>query len=166
MRDKFYPTPQVERENIEYAKMLAHDYAGATSEDTAIHLYSYQAIILEKTHPDIAEVLEKIAFTEMHHLELLGKTIYLLGLKPKYVSYTPDNIKQYWNSSSVNYTVSLTSMLKQNIKAESMAIATYERQRCEINDKYIKNLLTYIIEDEKQHLETFTELLKKQKKLE
>ena len=163
MKEKFYPTPQVERENIEYAKMLSHDYAGSTSEDTAIHLYSYQAIILEKTHPDIAKILKRIAITEMHHLELLGKTIYLLGLKPKYVSYTPDNIKQYWNSSSVNYTISLTNMLKQDIKAESLAIETYEKQKSIINDKYIKNLLNCIIEDEKKHLQIFTDLLKQQK---
>lgn len=163
MKDKFYPTPQVEKENIEYAKMLSHDYAGSTSEDTAIHLYLYQSIILEKTHPDISNILKRIAITKMKHLELLGKTIYLLGLKPKFVSYTPDNIKQYWNSSSVNYTISLTNMLKQDIKAESLAIETYERQRTEINDKYIKNLLTYIIEDEKKHLQTFTALLRQQK---
>lgn len=161
--NKQYPVVRVEKENIEYAKILSLNYAGDISEDSAIHLYTYQALILEKTHPEIAKTLKHIAITEMKHLELLGKAIHLLGLPPKYVSYTSDNIKRYWTSSFVNYTTSLKNMLKQDIKSESMAIENYRKHRETINDTYIKQLLTRIIEDEQVHLSIFQRLLDQQK---
>ena len=99
----------------------------------------------------------------MKHLELLGKAIHLLGLPPKYVSYTSDNIKRYWTSSFINYTTSLKNMLKQDIKSESMAIENYRKHKETINDAYIKQLLTRIIEDEQVHLSIFQRLLDQQK---
>ena len=161
--NKQYPVVRVEKENIEYAKILSLDYASDISEDSAIHLYTYQALILEKTHPEISKTLKHIAITEMKHLELLGKAIHLLGLPPKYVSYTSDNIKRYWTSSFINYTTSLKNMLKQDIKSESMAIENYRKHKETINDAYIKQLLTRIIEDEQVHLSIFQRLLEQQK---
>ena len=161
--NKQYPVVRVEKENIEYAKILSLDYASDISEDSAIHLYTYQALILEKTHPEISKTLKHIAITEMKHLELLGKAIHLLGLPPKYVSYTSDNIKRYWTSSIINYTTSLKNMLKQDIKSESMAIENYRKHKETINDAYIKQLLTRIIEDEQVHLSIFQRLLDQQK---
>lgn len=161
--NKQYPVVRVEKENIEYAKILSLDYASDISEDSAIHLYTYQALILEKTHPEISKTLKHIAITEMKHLELLGKAIHLLGLPPKYVSYTSDNIKRYWTSSFINYTTFLKNMLKQDIKSESMAIENYRKHRETINDAYIKQLLTRIIEDEQVHLSIFQRLLDQQK---
>lgn len=161
--NKQYPVVRVEKENIEYAKILSLDYASDISEDSAIHLYTYQALILEKTHPEISKTLKHIAITEMKHLELLGKAIHLLGLPPKYVSYTSDNIKRYWTSSFINYTTSLKNMLKQDIKSESMAIENYRKHKETINDAYIKQLLTRIIEDEQVHLSIFQRLLDQQK---
>lgn len=76
-----YPDIKVEKENIEYAKFLSYPYAGLVSEDTATHLYMYQSFILGD---EIGNILEKIAIVEMKHLELLAKTINLLGLKPEY----------------------------------------------------------------------------------
>lgn len=161
--NKQYPVVRVEKENIEYAKILSLDYASDISEDSAIHLYTYQALILEKTHPEISKTLKHIAITEMKHLELLGKAIHLLGLPPKYVSYTSDNIKRYWTSSFINYTTFLKNMLKQDIKSESMAIENYRKHKETINDAYIKQLLTRIIEDEQVHLSIFQRLLDQQK---
>lgn len=161
-----YPNPQVEKENIEYAKLLLEDYAGTISEDTAIHLYIYQSLIIESKSPYLANILHRIAIVEMKHLKLLGETIHLLGLRPKYVTYSEDNIKQFWNSSSVNYTTSILNILKQNIKAETTAIDNYKNHLNQIQDKYIQNLLNRIIEDEQIHLSIFKQLYENQKKLE
>lgn len=160
-----YPTPRVEKQNLEYARMLSQNYAGDVSEDTAVHLYIYQSIVLSEENSQIANILEKISIVEMKHLDLLGKTIKLLGLTPKFVTYSPDNIKQFWTSANVNYTTSIMSMLKQDIKAETIAIKTYEKHKNEINDKYIKELLSRIIVDEKLHLAIFEKLYEQQKKL-
>ena len=69
-----YPDIKVEKENIEYAKLLMYPYASMISEDTATHLYMYQSFILDD---NIGKILENIAIVEMHHLEMLAKTINL-----------------------------------------------------------------------------------------
>lgn len=160
-----YPKPRVEKENIEFAKILSQDYAGMVSEDTAIHLYMYQSLILSDKNSSISDILHHIAIVEMKHLDLLGETIKLLGLAPKYVTYSQDNIKHFWTSSSVNYTTSLLNMLKQDIKAESIAIENYLSHKKCITDKYIRELLDRIILDEQRHLEIFKQLYEQQKKL-
>ena len=160
-----YPTPQVERPNLEYAKLLMSDYAGIISEDTAIHLYLYQHLVLENEDQDIANILEKIAEVEMHHLELLGKTITLLGIKPIYGTYENNKI-EYWTSKFVNYNTNLKDILQINIYSETQAIKKYQEDLKIIQDIYIQNLLKRIIADEKIHLHIFNQLYFNQKQKE
>ena len=148
-----YPEIKVEKENIEFAKLLLYPYASMVSEDTAIHLYIYQSFILDD---EIGKILENIAIVEMQHLEMLAKTINLLGLKPE---YKVNNIP--WNSDYVNYNTNLKDMLKINIEAETLAIKNYRNLIKVIDDKYIKELLKRIIIDEEIHLKIFKDLYSK-----
>lgn len=145
-----YPDIKVEKENIEYAKLLMYPYASMISEDTATHLYMYQSFILDD---NIGKILENIAIVEMHHLEMLAKTINLLGLKPEYKS---NDIP--WTSNYVNYNTNLKDILKINIEAETLAIKNYQNLIKVINDKYIKKMLERIIVDEEIHLKIFNDL--------
>lgn len=147
-----YPGIKVEKENIEYAKLLMYPYASMVSEDTATHLYMYQSFILDN---NIGRILENIAIVEMHHLEMLAKTINLLGLKPEYKS---NDIP--WTSNYVNYNTNLKDILKINIEAETLAIKNYQNLIKVINDKYIKKMLERIIVDEEIHLKIFNDLYK------
>ena len=147
-----YPHIKVEKENIEYAKLLMYPYASMISEDTATHLYMYQSFILDD---NIGKILENIAIVEMHHLEMLAKTINLLGLKPEYKS---NDIP--WTSNYINYTNNLKDILKINIEAETLAIKNYQNLIKVINDKYIKKMLERIIVDEEIHLKIFNDLYK------
>lgn len=148
-----YPDIKVEKENIEYAELLSYPYAGLVSEDTATHLYMYQSFILDG---EISNILEKIAIVEMHHLELLAKTIKLLGLNPE---YKVNDI--YWNANYVNYNNNLKDILKINIEAETLAIKNYKNLIKVIDDKYVKELLRRIIIDEEIHLQIFKNLYEK-----
>ena len=145
-----YPDIKVEKENIEYAKLLMYPYASMISEDTATHLYMYQSFILDD---NIGKILENIAIVEMNHLEMLAKTINLLGLKPEYKS---NDIP--WTSNYVNYNTNLKDILKINIEAETLAIKNYQNLIKVINDKYIKKMLERIIVDEEIHLKIFNDL--------
>ena len=145
-----YPDIKVEKENIEYAKLLMYPYASMISEDTATHLYMYQSFILDD---NIGKILENIAIVEMNHLEMLAKTINLLGLKPEYKS---NDIP--WTSNYINYTNNLKDILKINIEAETLAIKNYQNLIKVINDKYIKKMLERIIVDEEIHLKIFNDL--------
>lgn len=160
--DKPYPEVMVEEKNEYYADLLSYDYAGIEGEITAIMLYSYQGFDKFKEYPSLAEILSKIAKVEMKHMELLGKTIRLLGKNPIYKtceSRTYDCV--FWNSKNVNYTVNIKDMLLFDIKSELSAIKTYKEHKKEIKDKYIKELIDRILLDEYRHLDIFNELYEK-----
>ncbi|MCI9234139.1 MAG: long-chain fatty aldehyde decarbonylase [Bacilli bacterium] len=158
--NKPYPKPRVTCKNIEYAKILLQDYAGESGEDSAIHLYMFQNLILREQYPQIANNLFYISVIEMHHLKLLGETIELLGVTPEYITYeaNSDN-KIYWTSKNINYTTSICDILKLDIEKESHAIKEYQAHYQAITDPYIRELLLRIIEDEKVHLEYFEKQL-------
>lgn len=158
--DKPYPTPRVEKKNLEYANILSFAYAGSVSEETAVHQYLYQSFTLDKEYGDI---LEKIAIVEMRHLDLLAQTIYLLGKEPKYETTTTEYQTISWNADYVPYPSTLSDMLKIDIEAETMAIRNYKADINKIDDPYIQELLRRIIEDEQLHLKIFEDLLAKTK---
>lgn len=157
--NKAYPPIKVEKENIEYANMLLDDYTGLISELSAILQYTYQQISKFNTDILFSKTLREIAIVEMKHLDLLGKTINLLGKKPEF-KYLDKCMITYWNSSYINYESDIRKMLFYNIKTEQEAIKNYQRHIRLINDKYIKILLYRIIEDEEEHIECFKNLLK------
>ncbi len=158
--NKPYPKPEVICKNTEYAKILLQDYAGEYGEDSAIHLYMFQNLILSKQYPQIANNLFHISVIEMHHLKLLGKTIELLGITPEYITYDADsNKKIYWSSQNINYATSVIDILKLDIEKESHAIQEYQAHYQAIKDPYVRELLLRIIEDEKIHLDYFKKQL-------
>lgn len=161
--NKIYPKVRVEKPNLGYAKILLDDYAGKVSEDTAIHLYLYQHLVSDDLWEYYANTMEHIAIVEMHHLEILGKLIKLLGLDPAFVS-PRDNHLVAWNTNYVSYTTDLEKMLEADIISETKAIQKYHEHIKMIDDIYIKHILLRIIEDEEIHLNIFNkmkELLKK-----
>lgn len=160
--DKPYPKVEVEGKNIAYANLLLQDYAGISGEDTAIHQYIYQKFDKAGIDPEFSETLSKIAMIEMRHLELLGETIKLLGVDPKFKFIeNSSNCLTYWSGSFVDYTTDIVSMLQNDILIEEEAIKNYQYHISIIDDKYIKRLLYRIIEDEEQHLRCFHMLLDK-----
>lgn len=159
--DSPYPKPRVERQNLDYAKLLLEDYAGSISEDTAIHLYLYNYFIANNQFQEFANALEHIAEVEMIHLRLLGETIKLLGLNPAYGTLTSNNMFNPWNSLNVNYNTNLKSMIEEDIKSEQTAIQIYQYHLSIIDDKYVKELISRIIEDEEIHLSIFKSFYQK-----
>ena len=153
-----YPEIKIENKNKEYAYLLLEDYAGKTSELTAITLYVYQHIINEDINKLLAKTLKGIFIAEMHHLEILGNLIRLLGVKPVYKTLD-ENIITPWNSNYVNYETNVTKILLLNIENEEAAIKQYKMHIQLINDKYIKEILERIILDELEHIKCFNNLL-------
>ena len=159
--DKPYPPVRVEGKNLYYANLLLEDYAGMTGELTAITEYVYQKFDKFQEKSEFSHILGKIAIVEMKHLELLGETIKLLGVNPKYC-FKKDNYYELWNSSFVNFNDNVIDMLKSDIKKEEDAIKNYELHISMIDDKYIREMLYRIIEDERVHIKCFNYLLNKE----
>lgn len=152
-----YPEPMIEKKDVYYANILFDDYSGVISEMTAINLYIYQHIIGEEAYDKYAEIVGGIAMAEMKHLELLGETIKLLGLKPVFKGSCAV-YNRPWNAQYVNYSSNIRDMIEEDIKSEKKAIENYKYHIYLIQDKYIRNLLERIILDERLHLKLFKEL--------
>lgn len=133
---------------------LTPDYAGRQSETTAVMQYSYQSYIVKDTYPEIAEILEQIAISEMLHHELLASAIVASGGDPIIAG-----LNCFWSGSSVNYSTDIQAVLNANIQAEKQAIANYKRTITKLENKSIINLIQRIILDEELHLATFEKLL-------
>jgi len=148
-----YPEPRVKAKNRYYASLLLEDYAGLISESTAINQYFYHYLAFQQ-YPDLAELEECVAIIEMYHMELLGKTIRLLGVSPKLRTLN-EKRPVYWNGSYIYYGKNLCDRLAGDIKAEIEAIKQYKYHQQIIDDPYIKELLGRIILDEQHHLKLF-----------
>ena len=155
-----YPEIKVIEKNYNYANLLRKAYASELSEDTAIHQYLYQSIILKDKYANVSAILEKIAVVEMKHLEILGELITLLGVKPIFSSPYKNNISKYFNGSYVKYNVNLKEILLVNIESETQAIYYYNYLTKAIKDNYIVNIIKKIIVDEQIHLNIFNNLYK------
>lgn len=151
-----YPKIQVERKDIEIAKDLLNAYAGRVSEDSAIHDYVFQMMMQD--NEDIKKILKGISIVEMHHLEILGKLIYALGLTPLFAS-VENNHTKWFSGEYVNYEKNWEQTLRDNIYQEEAAIRNYEKIILKTKDENVKHILKRIILDERMHIEIFTKLL-------
>jgi len=150
-----YPVVRVKCENPYFASMLLDDYAGISGELTAINQYIYHCITLQDSHPTIAILARQVAITEMQHLEMIGKTIQLLGKLPIPQS-SHNGISEFWSAKNVYYGQSVFDKLSANIKHEMDAISMYKSHLRRIDDPFIRELLKRIILDEEYHLWLFT----------
>ncbi|MCI8394239.1 MAG: hypothetical protein HFH86_01995 [Bacilli bacterium] len=152
-----YPSVAEIQRNPEIAKLIMHAYAGEVSEDTAIHQYLFQSVILQEKNPEVSKILEQISEVEMRHFRLLAEMIRNLGVYPIYLD--PNfHTYNYFTSRYVSYEVDFKCLLKADIEAEQNAILNYESLIAVISDEAVCNVLRRIILDETLHLEIFEKL--------
>lgn len=152
-----YPKIQVKEKNAGLAKLLMHSYAGDVSEETAIHQYLFQSLLILDEEKEIAHILKEISKTEMHHLYILGELIKKLGVYPVFLDPIVDSYA-FWTSKNVSYNTNLYEMLSSNMEAEKRAIAIYNELIHVIDDDFVKEILKRIVLDERLHLEIFEKL--------
>lgn len=155
-----YPPLRVTEPNRRYAALLLQDIASQRSEMTAVSQYLYQHWILEHSGPEMAELLLRIAQVEMHHLDILGKLVVLLGGNPVF-RCNPLSCNSAWNGNMLQYQSDLKQLLTHNISAETAAVNNYTAQAETIQDSCVSDILLRIAEDEKLHCNIFRSLLEK-----
>lgn len=156
-----YPDIKVEKPNVFYGEILLQDLAGQTSEETSIHKYLYQSITQFDQYIDIANVLENIAKVEMHHLQMIARLVYLLGVDPKYRTLECfQDTPVYWKAQYINYETDIEKILTLSIKQEQAVINQYQNHIEVIQDSFIQEILKRIILDEKIHIKTLEKLQK------
>jgi len=152
-----YPKPVIESKNFEWARLLLEDYAGETSEFTAIGQYIFSEFVLDETYFEIAQMFKGIAISEMKHLDLLAGVIIQLGVYPKFRTLNrQNNIKRNWTPEYIKYEKNAGSALLEAIRSEKRAIEQYRRHIELISNAQIRELLNRIIIDEELHMEKLT----------
>lgn len=150
---------KIEKENVEYAKILLQDFSGDKSEETSFHNYLYQSIILDG---ELSNFFNKLAVAKMKNLQTIGKLIFLLGYQPGF--YTVDSNIDYiipWNSNNVDYNMDISNIILGNISGEMNSIKRYEKHINEIDDVYIKKILEKIIEENEANISNLRKIYHK-----
>jgi bacterioferritin len=144
------------------AQMLTVPFANSKSEMSATCDYLYQKWILTNSnhsrHIEIGSTIGRIAQVEMHHLDILGTLITMLGGTPKYQCIDKSGVK-FWNGSMVGTSRDLVQILQSNIKDETLARDAYLSLAEEICDPYIPDILRRLAQDETLHIQIFTNYL-------
>lgn len=164
-RDKYaatspYPEIRVLGPNLYYASLLMDDYAGLTSEFTAISQYLYHHFFFKDIDKELGDLLENISIIEMHHMEMLADTIKKLGGNPV-IAGSYSTCGSFWNGNFVHYGMNVCDRLKADIDSEYKAIYEYEKHIRMIHDPHIQAILRRIILDEKVHIKLFNNALLK-----
>lgn len=158
--DIAYPSLDGIEEDTSALKIISPAYAGDEGELTAVLQYVYQHILFDNAgYKDYANILIKIAVSEMKHLEILGSLILKLGAAPVY-SYLPPYPINYYSARSVSYSKNPQKMILDDVAAEQYAIDTYTKMLCRIKNERVAAVIQRIRMDEEKHLAAFKCILK------
>lgn len=156
-----YPSMEEIGEDFQTLRLLSPAYAGRDGELTAVLQYVYQSVIFsELGKKEFAHALVGIAVNEMHHLEILATAISKLGAPPVFTACPPYPVG-YYSAACVNYTRNPRQMLCADICSEENAISMYENILCRIKNAPVAAVVSALLEEEKEHLKKFNELLMK-----
>lgn len=167
---------RVERPNPTYAAMLSEQLGGPQGELKAAMQYISQSFRIKD--PEIKDLFMDIAAEELSHMEMVATAINLLnghdvagpkvesghiegqvlsGLNPMLVNASGFP----WTAAYVNVTGDLAADLLSNIAAEQRAKVVYEYLHRQINDKYIRQTIDFLLNREEAHNTLFRQALNK-----
>lgn len=145
---------KVTEKNKKYANLLKEVYTGKNSDLTTFLLYKYEYIYFNKNDSLFASNMNKLSSDSLTHLEVLGKIILLLGEKPDLICQNKiDNL--FLNDKKI--------LLEINIRLTKEKIILYTKLLNEIEDIYIKDILSNFIIEERKNLKILEILQLKEK---
>lgn len=169
---------KVERPNAQYAVLMQEQLGGANGELKAAMQYLSQSFRIKDK--EIKDLFLDIAAEELSHMEMVSQTINLLnGHDVDYSSVENGQIETHvltglspvlmnssgspWTANYVNVTGDLVADLLSNIAAEQRAKVVYEYLHRQIEDKYVRETIDFLLNREEAHNALFREALNKVK---
>jgi Mn-containing catalase len=167
---------KIEAPNPNYAAMLQEQLGGPQGELKAAMQYLSQSFRIND--PTIKDLFLDIAAEELSHMEMVATTINLLnGHELDAAHATIGNIEAHvltgltpaltnasgylWTAAYVNETGDLPADILSNIAAEQRAKVVYEYLYRQINDKYVKETIDFLLNREEAHNTMFREAFNK-----
>lgn len=167
---------KVEKPNPEYANLLQEQLGGANGELKAAMQYMSQSFRIKD--PAIKDLFMDIASEELSHMEIVGTLINLLnGHDVNYKNIASGTIEAQvltglnpgltnasgysWTSDYVSVTGDLCADLLSNIASEQRAKVVYEYLYRQIEDKYVREAIDFLLNREEAHNAMFREAFNK-----
>ena len=167
---------KVERPNPQYAALLQEQIGGPNGELKATLQYISQSFRIKD--PEIKDLFLDIGAEELSHMEMVAQTIHLLnGHDLKVEEVTSGEVETHvlgglspmlmnasgepFTANYVNVTGDLAADLLSNIAAEQRAKVVYEYLYRQINDKYVRETIDFLLNREEAHNALFREALNK-----
>ena len=135
---------KVEGKNKKYAEILKEDYSSTFSDLSSFLLFKYESFLYFDKDNYFNKNMNKIANDSLAHIEILGRIISLLGGTPDHMNFKPN---EYF------YLKSKEELIEVNIRIIKEKIILYTKHLNEIEDQYIKTILTDFIIEERKNLE-------------
>lgn len=140
-------------------RIISPAYASPSGELNTVLQYIYHSFFFRKEgYGEIADTLISIAIAEMIHFKLLGETVLALGAAPVYTQYPPSSFN-FYSTKYVSYSYKLKDMLEDDIRGERHAIRAYENMLCKLKNPQVYAIIERLVEDERLHLQTLTDIL-------
>ncbi len=169
---------KVERANPQYAALLQEQLGGPNGELKAALQYLSQSFRVKD--PALKDLYLDIGAEELSHMEMVAQTINLLnGHDLSVEQVTAGGIESHvlgglapllanasgepFTANYVNVTGDIAADLLSNIAAEQRAKVVYEYLYRQINDKYVKETIDFLLNREEAHNALFREALNKVK---
>ncbi|WP_338834721.1 hypothetical protein MHLNE_10330 [Moorella humiferrea] len=167
---------RVERPNPNYAALLQEQIGGPHGELKAGLQYLAQSFRIHD--PAIRDIFLDIAAEELSHLEMVCTAVNLLnGHEPQAMNATIGNVQahvmtglnpfysnasgQVWTASYIEATGDLPADLLSNIAAEQRAKVVYEYLHRQIADRYVRQMIDFLLNREEAHNTMFRECFQK-----
>ena len=167
---------KVEKPNPQYAVLMQEQLGGGNGELKAALQYLSQSFRVKD--PAIKDLFLDIAAEELSHMEMVAQTINLLnGHEVDYNKTAAGEIETHtltglapglvnssgysWTADYVTVTGDIAADLLSNIASEQRAKVVYEYLYRQINDKYVRETIDFLLNREEAHNALFREALNK-----
>jgi Mn-containing catalase len=167
---------RIEKPNPQYAVLLQEQLGGGNGELKAAMQYLSQSFRIKD--PEIKDLFLDIASEELSHMEMVGTLINLLnGHDVNYQEVEAGEIQTHvilglnpglinssgysWTGDYVTVTGDLCADLLSNIASEQRAKVVYEYLYRQINDKYVRESIDFLLNREEAHNKMFREAFNK-----
>lgn len=174
-KELFHPV-RVEKPNPQYAVLMQEQLGGANGELKAAMQYLSQSFRIKD--PEIKDLFMDIAAEELGHMEMVATTINMLnGHDVDYEELNAGEVETHvlmglspglmnssgypWTGNYVSVTGDLCADLLSNIASEQRAKVVYEYLYRQINDKYVKETIDFLLNREEAHNAMFREAFNK-----
>ena len=149
-----YPDTRAVRPDPQLARRLFPLYIGPGGEFSALSNYLCAALHTEISHPELSDIFDTVAQTELQHFRLLGALLRDLGVNPT-IHARIDTLPLPADTGAR----SLRELFAQSLRSEQLAADTYRYLMGQTRDEAVYNLLHRIMLDEEAHARLFTALL-------